>query len=102
VVGYVNALIAGMSERTREYAVSAVAVPQRNLIMIRSVILARVLEHYGFSAKSKLEVPEVVWRGSEECVKAYLRALFQTDGTVQRNDKTAYCTIRLASSKPLY
>jgi ribonucleoside-diphosphate reductase alpha chain len=100
VVGYVNALIAGMSERTREYAVSAVAVPQRNLIMIRSVILARVLEHYGFSAKSKLEVPEVVWRGSEECVKAYLRALFQTDGTVQRNDKTAYCTIRLASSKP--
>ena len=100
VVGYVNALIAGLSENAREYSVSTVAVPQRNLIMIRSVILARVLEHYGFSTKSKLEVPEVVWRGSEECVKAYLRALFQTDGTVQRSDTIAHCTVRLASSKP--
>jgi ribonucleoside-diphosphate reductase alpha chain len=100
VVSYINALIAGVSERTREYHVSSVAVPKRNLIMIRSVLLARVLEHYGFSAKTKMQVPEVVWRGSEECVKAYLRGLFQCDGTVQRDDKNAYCTIRLASSVP--
>ncbi|HEY0746604.1 MAG TPA: LAGLIDADG family homing endonuclease, partial [Steroidobacteraceae bacterium] len=87
--------------RRRNYAVSAVAVPERNLIMIRSVILTRVLaELYGFTAKNKLEVPEIVWRGNEECVKGYLRALFQTDGTVQRDDKNAYCTIRLASSQP--
>src|SRR5882757_3582219 len=84
VVNYINAMIAGVSNRPREYQVSAVAVPQRRLIMIRSVLLARVLEHYGFSARTKLQVPEVVWRGSEECVKGYLRALFQTDGTVQR------------------
>ena len=50
--------------------------------MIRSVLLARVLEQYGFSAKTKMQVPEIVWRGSEACVKAYLRALFQCDGTV--------------------
>ncbi len=100
VVNTINAMIAGMSENARDYQVSAVAVPQRNLIMIRSVLLARVLEHYGFSAKSKLQVPEVVWRGSEACVKGYLRALFQCDGTVQRSDKNAHCTIRLASSKP--
>ncbi len=100
VVNYINAMIAGVSAKQREYQVSAVAVPQRQLIMIRSVLLARVLEHYGFSARTKLRVPEVVWRGSEECVKGYLRALFQTDGTVQRDDKHAYCTIRLASSHP--
>jgi ribonucleoside-diphosphate reductase alpha chain len=100
VVSTINAMIAGISERTRDYQVSAVAVPDRNLIMIRSVLLARVLEKYGFSARTKMQVPEVVWRGSEECVKAYLRALFQTDGTVQRDDKNAYCTIRLASSHP--
>src|SRR5260221_1232392 len=100
VVNYINAMIAGVSNNSREYQVSAVAVPQRQLVMIRSVLLARVLEHYGFSASTKLRVPEVVWRGSEECVKAYLRALFQTDGTVQRDDKRAYCTIRLASSHP--
>jgi ribonucleoside-diphosphate reductase alpha chain len=100
VVAYVNTLIAGVAESARDYRVSAVAVPQRNLIMIRSILLARVLEHYGFTAQTKLQVPEVIWRGSEACVKAYLRALFQTDGTVQRSDKEAYCTIRLASSAP--
>ena len=36
------------------------------------------------AGKIKTQVPEVVWRGSEECVKGYLRGLFQTDGTVQR------------------
>src|SRR6202790_1292345 len=67
--------------------------------MIRSVILARVLAQYGFTAQTKLKVPEIVWRGNEECVKGYLRGLFQSDGTVQRDDKNAYCTIRLASSE---
>jgi ribonucleoside-diphosphate reductase alpha chain len=99
VVAYVNSLIAGFAETPRKYRVSAVAVPERNLVMIRSIILARVLEHYGFTAKAKLQVPEIVWRGSEDCVKGYLRGLFQSDGTVQRDDANAYCTIRLASSQ---
>jgi ribonucleoside-diphosphate reductase alpha chain len=100
VAGYVNRMIAGLAEVERDYRVSAVAVPDRNLIMIRSVLLARLLAHYGFTAGTKHRVPEVVWRGSEECVRGYLRGLFQCDGTVQRDDKHAYCTIRLASSEP--
>jgi ribonucleoside-diphosphate reductase alpha chain len=100
IVTDVNSLIAGWAVRPRNYRVSAVQVPERNLVMIRSVILARVLlENYGFSAKCKTQVPEIVWRGNEDCVKGYLRGLFQTDGTVQRDDKNAYCTIRLASSQ---
>ena len=67
--------------------------------MIRSVILARVLAQYGFTAETKLKIPEIIWRGNEECVKGYLRALFQTDGTEQRDDENSYCTIRLASNK---
>jgi ribonucleoside-diphosphate reductase alpha chain len=99
VVAYVNSLIAGFAERPRNYSVSAVAVPERNLVMIRSVLLVRVLAQYGFTAETKLKVPEIVWRGNEDCVKGYLRGLFQADGTVQRDDKNAYCTIRLASSQ---
>ncbi|HEY6452632.1 MAG TPA: LAGLIDADG family homing endonuclease, partial [Steroidobacteraceae bacterium] len=98
VVRCINAMIAGVAATSRNYAVSAVAVPERNLIMIRSILLARVLEHYGFTAKSKLQVPEVVWRGSEACVKAYLRALFQTDGTVNISGRGNSCSVRLASS----
>lgn len=97
---YVNTLIAGVSERTRTYAVSPVAVPERNHVFIRSVLLARALEHYGFTRNSKLQVPEVVWRGSEDCVKGYLRALFQADGTVNISGKSQSCSVRLASSQP--
>jgi len=101
VTGYVNSLIAGMSLHDyRSYSVTPVAVPDRNMVFIRSVVLARLLEHYGFSGKTKLKVPEVVWRGSEACVKGYLRALFQADGTVNSVDSSAYCSVRLASSEP--
>ena len=99
VVESVNSLIAGWADHPRHYRVSAVPVPQRNLVVIRSVILARVLERYGFTAKAKTQVPEIVWRGNEACVRGYLRGLFQSDGTVQRDDRNACCTVRLASSQ---
>ncbi len=101
LVGMINEMIAGLSLSARDYRVSAVAVPERNMVMIRSVILARVLEQYGFTAKTKTQVPEVVWLGSEECVKGYLSGLFQSDGTVNvsGSDSTT-CSVRLASSRP--
>ncbi|WP_016854101.1 LAGLIDADG family homing endonuclease [Halomonas smyrnensis] len=96
---YINELIADSAKTSRRYRVAPVAVAERRHVFIRSVILARLLAHYGFTRDTKLKVPEVVWRGTEECVKGYLRGLFQADGTVQRDDKNAYCTIRLASSE---
>ena len=101
VVEYVNSLIAGSAASPRNYEVSAVAIPQRNLVMIRSVILAGVLAEYGFTAENKLQVPEIVWRGNEDCVKGYLRGLFQTDGTVNTSgENDTSCSVRLASSQP--
>ena len=100
IAAYVNTLIAHTALGTpREYRVAPIAVPERNHVFIRSVMLARLLEHYGFSAATKLKVPEVVWRGSEACVRAYLRALFQTDGTVNVSNYRQSCSIRLASSQ---
>src|SRR6185312_5347146 len=99
LVAIVNDMIAGYSCASREYRVGAIAATERNLVIIRSVILMRVLEQlYGVSVQMKTQVPEIVWRGSEACVKGYLRGLFQSDGTVQRDDRRAYCSIRLASS----
>ncbi|MFN9211148.1 MAG: LAGLIDADG family homing endonuclease [Betaproteobacteria bacterium] len=99
VVATINALIAGTAATARAYAVKPVAVPERNLLVVRSVLLARLLTHYGFTAASKHSVPELIWRGSEDCVRGYLRALFQTDGTVNISTSSNSCSIRLASSE---
>jgi len=107
VVEYVNQLIAMMAgtplgRGARAYQVTPVAIPERNLVMIRSVLLARMLEKLGITAQTKMQVPEIVWAGTEDCVKGYLRALFQTDGTVNigGHNRTS-CSIRLSSSHPL-
>jgi ribonucleoside-diphosphate reductase alpha chain len=100
VTSHVNRLIAGVAATSRDYRVAPVSVPTRNHMFIRSVILARVLEHWGFTRDSKLRVPEIIWRGSEDCVRNYLRALFQADGTVNISVKSQSCSVRLASSEP--
>jgi len=98
VAGYVNSMIEGHASNQRTYHVTPVPVHSRNHVFIRSVLLARLFEHYGFSAKTKHSVPEVIWRGSEGCVRAYLRGLFQTDGTVNVSGRGDSCSVRLASS----
>ncbi|WP_052367554.1 LAGLIDADG family homing endonuclease [Algiphilus aromaticivorans] len=95
---YVNSLIGDLAKTRRIYRVQPVAVPERQMLFVRSVLLARVLQHYGFTRDSKLSVPEVIWRGSEACVRAYLQALFQADGTVNVSCSRQSCSVRLASS----
>ncbi len=97
ITATINSLIETMAVRPRRYQVGAVAVPERNLVFIRSVILARTLASLGFTRETKLQVPEIVWQGSEDCVRGYLRALFQTDGTVNISANSQTCSVRLAS-----
>ena len=102
IVSYVNGMIAGWAATPRNYRVRAVAVPERNLVMIRSVILMRYLtQFFGVTANCKTAVPEIIWRGNEACVKGYLRGLFQSDGTVNTSGNAGTsCSVRLASSHP--
>jgi len=102
LVAWINSMIAGWALKARDHKVSAVAVPARNLVTIRSVVLARMLqEFYGFGAQCKTQVPEIVWRGNEACVTGYLRGLFQSDGTVNVSGNSGTtCSVRLASSEP--
>ncbi len=43
-------------------------------------------------------VPESLFTAPREAVVGFLRGLFSTDGTVERNDAKQSCTVRLASS----
>ena len=97
----VNALIANPVQGARQYRVKPVQVAERNHVFIRSVRLARTLADFGFTKATKLRVPEVIWQGHEDCVRAYLRALFQADGTVNISSFSQSCSIRLSSSYPL-
>jgi ribonucleoside-diphosphate reductase alpha chain len=99
VAGYINAFITASATVARDYRGSSMAVPDRGHVFMRSVLLARVLEHYGFMANTKLQVPEVVWRGTEVCVKGFLCGLFQSDGTVKVSGKSQSCNIHLASKR---
>ncbi|MGV8805032.1 MAG: LAGLIDADG family homing endonuclease [Polaromonas sp.] len=102
VASFVNTLIAGISQVPRDYLVKPVAVAERNMVFIRSTLLARVLADYGFNEETRLEVPEVVWRGSEACMRGYLCGLFQTDGTVNVSSNSQSCSVCLSSShRPL-
>jgi ribonucleoside-diphosphate reductase alpha chain len=99
LAAYINELVKGTARgNRREYEINPVPVPDRNLTTIRSTRLARILEEYGFTGVTKLQVPEVVWRGSRDCVVGYLRGLFQTDGTVNVSGHSETCSVRLASS----
>ena len=73
VADYVNSMIAGLALNPRAYRVAPVPVPSRDHTFIRSVLLARFLEHYGFSARTKHSVPEVIWRGSETAANSRCR-----------------------------
>ncbi len=97
VVRIVNQLIATPAANGRSYRVHAIAVPDRRMVAVRSVLLARLLKDYGFTGETKLRVPEVVWQGNEDCVRGYLRGLFQTDGTVNVSSFKQTCSIRLTS-----
>ncbi|MGF1529147.1 MAG: LAGLIDADG family homing endonuclease [Candidatus Competibacterales bacterium] len=98
LAAYLNRLMAQEWRNARHHPINPVAVPEGNLLVLRSFVLARLLEHHGFTKTSKFSVPEVVWRGTRECVRGYLRGLFQVDGTVDVSSNRQSCSIRLASS----
>lgn len=67
-----------------------------------NIRLGRVFDElFNFNKESKHSVPEVIFKGTKECVKSYLQALFIADGTVNiiSNDAVPTFAIQLASIK---
>ena len=65
-----------------------------------SEALARVLAEYRFTADTKGRIPEVVWRGTRETARAYLRYLFAADGQVNHAVERKSCSARYSQSDP--
>lgn len=65
-----------------------------------NIRLGRILDElFDFNAQTKLQVPELIFKGSKETVKGYLQGLFIADGTINiiRNDSIPTFAIQLAS-----
>jgi len=83
----------GVSEITRDDGYRGVqAIEQR----IRSTRLYEYAEEAGL-VEQKLQVPEIVMRGSEEMARGYLRGLFSADGGVQGTQEKGN-SVRLTST----
>ncbi|MBK9125986.1 MAG: hypothetical protein IPM16_23055 [Chloroflexi bacterium] len=93
---HVNTVVQGVGTRTtRTYPVGVVEVADRDEARVQSERLRQLAEEYGLT-EDKFQVPEVVFRGTEEMQRGFLQALFTADGSVQHASGMAH--IRLASS----
>ena len=67
-----------------------------------NIRLGRIFdEQFNFNGQTKHQVPEVIFKGTEETVKGYLQGLFIADGTVNiiKNEGVPTFAIQLASIK---
>lgn len=94
---YVNAIAQPLTSANapREYTVGVVDIPDRDEARVQSDRLRRLVETYGL-VENKLQVPEVVFKGTEEMQRGFLQALFTADGSVQY--AKGMMSVRLASS----
>jgi ribonucleoside-diphosphate reductase alpha chain len=94
---YANELIKNKAKNNRDYTLTTCDVEDRDVTIMTSTVLATELEQYGFNKETKLKVPDVVWKGTKDCVRGYISALFQTDGTVNVSVSSNSCSVRLTS-----
>ena len=95
---YVDKLVAPLVSETaarRNYPVGVGYVSGRDEARVGSTRLRRLVETYGLT-EEKLQVPDVVFRGTEDMQRGFLQALFTADGSVQYSSGTL--NVRLASS----
>ncbi len=67
--------------RERSYPVTPLEIAGRDEVRMQSDRLRRLAEEHGLDL-NKLQVPDVVFQGSQETQQAFLQALFTADGTV--------------------
>lgn len=78
--------VAREARSERPYFTSVVEIAERNEVRVQSSCLREIAEHFALDTQ-KLEVPEVVFCGSEDMQRGFLQALFSVDGAVNNRLK---------------
>jgi len=92
---YVNDIVEPLTVSHRSYTVGVVNIADRDEARVQSFRLRTLADQYGL-VENKFQVPEVVFRGTEEMQRGFLQALFTADGSVQYASGTL--AVRLAAS----
>lgn len=79
----------------RSYPVGITEILERDEVRVQSDRLRLLAEEYGLDL-DKLQVPDVVLRGTQATQQAFLQALFTADGTVNDGGDKG-CSVRLTS-----
>lgn len=80
--GYVNEFVTPLTVGDKgSYPISTMAVKGRAETRVSSTRFYQIAEEYGLT-QNKLQVPETVYKGSENMQRGFLQALFSADGTV--------------------
>lgn len=96
---YVDDLVTPLTSATAtraSYKVGVVAVGGRDEARVQSERLRTLVAQYGLVEK-KHQVPEIVFKGTEDMQRGFLQALFTADGSIQGSAQKGL-SIRLASS----
>lgn len=93
---YMNEIVEPLTNHARAYTVGVVDIATRDEARVSSARLRTLVETYGL-VENKFQVPEVVFKGTEDMQRGFLQALFTADGGVQQTSSNA-TVIRLASS----
>jgi ribonucleoside-diphosphate reductase alpha chain len=93
---HVNTLVAPLTQGTRAYHVAPSKIADRDEARVSSTRLMTLAKEYGLS-EIKHQVPEIVFKGSEDMQRGFLQALFTADGSIQDGGPKGG-SIRLASS----
>jgi ribonucleoside-diphosphate reductase alpha chain len=94
---YVNNMVAPLTTRNRVYEVGVGNVVDRDEARVQSARLRTIVAEYGLT-ETRLQVPEAVFRGTEDMQRGFLQALFTADGSFQDGGEKG-ATVRLASNE---
>lgn len=96
-VGYVQNLVGSEKNYNPQYEITGTAIDSRDQITIGSTRLRAIFEDLGLTADNKYQVPESVFRGTEDMQRGFLQGLFEGDGSIQGPKKAATTVVRLTS-----
>src|SRR5262249_14884116 len=100
---YVNSLASPLTIGDRgSYPINPLAIPARKELTVSSERLCSLLKLHDITSESKLAVPSIVFKGSEETQRGFLQGLFSADGAVRIDtEKDNYIRLTSISEKLL-